>query len=77
MRHSSIETTRRFYVGRNAQNTAANLWAARDRTAGNGEPGRNTFDNNRPVEQTAAIQETTQAPESQGLAKRTPQESNL
>jgi integrase len=31
MRHSNIETTRRYYVGRNAQNTAASLWAAREK----------------------------------------------
>ncbi len=28
MRHESIETTLRFYVGRNAQSTAARLWQA-------------------------------------------------
>jgi integrase len=67
MRHSSIETTRRFYVGRNAQNTAANLWAARDRAAGSGEPGRNTFDNNGATGQPAAVQETTQPPALQGV----------
>ncbi len=79
MRHSDIETTRRYYVGRNAQGTAASLWAARERAAGNGDllPGRNTFDNNRVSEQPAAVQETTQAPASQGLVKYTPQGSNL
>ena len=63
MRHANIETTRRYYVGRNAQNTAASLWAARDRAAGSGEQpaGRNTLDNNPPAEQPAAVQETTQA----------------
>jgi integrase len=30
MRHESIETTLRYYVGRNAQSTAAVLWAAHD-----------------------------------------------
>ncbi len=28
MRHESIETTLRYYVGRNAQSTARTLWAA-------------------------------------------------
>jgi integrase len=79
MRHSNIETTRRFYVGRNAQNTAASLWAARDRATGNGDrpSGRNTFDNNRPAEQPAADQETTQALAPQGLMEYSRQDSNL
>ena len=53
MRHSNIETTRRFYVGRNAQNTAAALWSARDRATGTAPEvaERNTFDNSRPAEQ--------------------------
>jgi len=33
MRHESIETTMRFYVGRNAQTTADLLWAAHEREA--------------------------------------------
>jgi integrase len=64
MRHSNIETTRRYYVGRNAQNTAAALWSARDRATGNAPEmpaGRNTLDNNRPDERTEPAQETTQA----------------
>jgi integrase len=63
MRHSNIETTRRYYVGRNAQNTAASLWAARDRVAGSGEQAteRNSLDNNPPAERPTAVQETTQA----------------
>jgi len=65
MRHSNIETTRRFYVGRNAQNTAANLWAARDRA--NGTTERNTFDNKAAAEQINDNQETTQAHALQGL----------
>jgi hypothetical protein len=28
MRHGSIDTTMKFYVGRNAQSTAAKLWEA-------------------------------------------------
>jgi len=36
MRHESIETTLRYYVGRNAQATAKTLWEAhRKATAGN------------------------------------------
>ena len=75
MRHSNIETTRRYYVGRNAQNTAASLWAARDRAAAESQEqptGRNTFDNNRASTQPAAVPETTQAPDNQGLASITP-----
>ncbi len=40
MRHESIETTLKFYVGRNAQATADVLWNAHQ--AANG----NTFGNN-------------------------------
>ena len=35
MRHESIETTLKYYVGRNAQNTAAALYAALGNTLGN------------------------------------------
>jgi integrase len=72
MRHANIETTMKNYVGRNAQNTAATLWAARDREAGEQPAVRNTFDNNRVSEQPAAVQETTQALDSQGLVSCTP-----
>ena len=41
MRHESIETTLRFYVGRNAETTAASLWASHEAAS------VNTFDNNR------------------------------
>jgi integrase len=41
MRHESIETTMKFYVGRNAQATADVLWAAHSAQAANG----NTFGN--------------------------------
>ncbi|MGD0896209.1 MAG: tyrosine-type recombinase/integrase, partial [Thermoguttaceae bacterium] len=70
MRHSNIETTRRYYIGRNAQNTAATLWAARDRAAGNtpdSAAGRNTLDNNRPEGQIVGGQTATQPPISQGI----------
>jgi integrase len=66
MRHSNIETTRRYYVGRNAQNTAATLWAARDRAtaeSGGQAAGVNTSVNNRPGERIEPAQETTQAPD--------------
>ena len=33
MRHENIETTMRYYVGRNAQNTAKTLWEAHRRIA--------------------------------------------
>lgn len=51
MRHESIETTMLFYVGRNAENTAAVLWAAAGISAGNTDPER----------ETACIEESTQA----------------
>ena len=35
MRHSSIETTMTYYVGQNAQATAAELWKALDNNSGN------------------------------------------
>ncbi|HEY1602223.1 MAG TPA: site-specific integrase [Pirellulales bacterium] len=35
MRHETIETTMRYYVGRNAQSTAAVLWDAHSRATGN------------------------------------------
>ena len=35
MRHESIETTLKYYVGRNAQSTADVLWAAHENAAGN------------------------------------------
>ncbi|MCX6555003.1 MAG: hypothetical protein NTZ12_08335 [Candidatus Aminicenantes bacterium] len=78
MRHSNIETTRRFYVGRDAQNTAAGLWAARDRATGGEQTAeRNKNDNTRPAEQIEAVQETTQPHAIQGVVKYTPQDSNL
>jgi len=38
MRHESINTTMDFYVGRNAQSTAAILWAAVGKQTGKHEP---------------------------------------
>lgn len=73
MRHSNIETTRKYYVGRDAQNTAASLWAARDRaTGGEQTAARNRTDNSCPAEQVEASQEATQAPDNQGLVSCTP-----
>jgi integrase len=37
MRHESIETTMKYYVGRNAQSTAAVLWAATGQVASQSE----------------------------------------
>ena len=34
LRHETFETTMRFYIGRNAQNTAAKLWAAHEKAGG-------------------------------------------
>ncbi len=55
MRHESIETTLRYYVGQNAMSTAAVLWKAH-RAATN-----NTFDNsgpNQPSSRPASIDAT-------------------
>jgi integrase len=63
MRHSSIETSRRFYIGRNVQNTAAALWAARDRAmVGGGEQAGpvNTFVNNQAGERIDRPEATAQ-----------------
>jgi integrase len=75
MRHEDIQTTMRFYVGANAQSTAANLWTAYGKATKN-EVGNTlaTIEKNQSGKQP---QETTQALISQGLAKRTPQDSNL
>jgi len=51
MRHESIDTTMRFYVGRNAQSTAATLWAAYSKT---GES--NTLSNTPPISSPALSQ---------------------
>jgi integrase len=42
MRHESISTTMKFYVGRNAERTADAVWAARDQNG-------NTFGNSQPA----------------------------
>ena len=44
MRHESIETTLRYYVGCNAQKTAKTLWEAHKKALGG-----NTSGNNRPI----------------------------
>ena len=44
MRHESIETTNRYYVGRNAQATADIIWAAAERVG--------TFDGTSPLSPT-------------------------
>jgi len=45
MRHESIDTTMRYYVGRNAQVTAAVLWDAHKAAATSGKPGNLDFSN--------------------------------
>ena len=40
MRHDSIDTTMRYYVGRNAQSTAKILWQAHMEVAGNTSSNR-------------------------------------
>ncbi|MCC6127431.1 MAG: site-specific integrase [Pirellulales bacterium] len=62
MRHSDISTTMQFYVGRNAQSTAATLWAAYQRSEIAEKDGfGNTFGNNSPVESNPTEQKKTQA----------------
>jgi hypothetical protein len=74
MRHADIATTMAFYVGRNAQTTAESLWAAyRDSKPAAG----NVLGNNSPHPSSCDGQETTQAVDSQRLAKYTSQDSNL
>ena len=47
MRHESIQTTLKYYVGRNAETTAAALWAAvggdSGNNLGNTEPENSVF----------------------------------
>jgi integrase len=53
MRHETIETTLKYYVGRNAQNTAEALYAALGNTSGNTAPQA----------QSEATKENTESPE--------------
>ena len=39
MRHESIETTLRYYVGRNAQSVAAVLWQGHEKAVGEQHSG--------------------------------------
>jgi integrase len=75
MRHSSIETTRRYYVGRNAQNTAASLWAARDRATGQAQEVESATEltTGSPEDSKRGAPETTQALVHSGFAASTPQ----
>jgi integrase len=52
MRHESIETTLRYYVGRNAQNTAKTLWQAMEKATNGNTSG------NRAAESSSANEET-------------------
>jgi len=54
MRHESIETTMRYYVGRNAQRTADALWAAHKTAAPNTAPNSRPQVNSRTVDLDAA-----------------------
>jgi len=51
MRHESIETPMRFYVGRNAQSAADRLWAAH-KSAANGHTSGHTGDSSQVTSQT-------------------------
>ena len=53
MRHESIDTTMRYYVGRNAQSTAAVLWAAH-RQAESNKSGNTPPKNKKQPESTAS-----------------------
>ncbi len=73
MRHESIDTTLKFYVGRNAQTTADVLWAAHEKAAGN------IFGNSGPKEPVTPSDEshakpcddsTSKAPRKQPSSKR-------
>lgn len=70
MRHESIETTLRYYVGRNAQTTADAIGAAYDPSSGtrpsNKASNTGRFSGENGAEKQA--QETTQAPAMQGLS---------
>ena len=79
MRHSSIETTKRFYIGRNAQSTAAALWAAHDQAGGSQEntPSATKATTASRLQRPAAIQKRHKPLIRKGLSKYTPQGSNL
>lgn len=76
MRHESIETTMRFYVGKNAMRTADRAWAAyeseqeaRKGRKGNKKAIGHKTGHKTPVEQEAVAQEATEALVFQGLRK--------
>lgn len=75
MRHEDIQTTMRFYVGRDAESTADALWAAYQKAESG--PVGNTYGNNGQESPTSETQEATQTLVAQGFVKRTPQGSNL
>ena len=82
MRHESIGTTMRFYVGQNAERTADAAWAAYEavqaRQQAGGKTGPvNTSVNSQASEPRKPRQETTQALVLQGLVKSGRQDSNL
>jgi len=49
MRHESIDTTMKYYVGLNAEATAAELWAAVGNTLGNTQPIKETEESENPL----------------------------
>ena len=58
MRHESIDTTMRYYVGRNAQSTAAVLWAAHDAAKGNTSGNSGQKSKNQPEPAASATADT-------------------
>lgn len=60
MRHESIETTMRYYVGRNAQNTAKTLWEAHKKADSGNTFGNRAADSSFTAqERLAEVQEST------------------
>jgi hypothetical protein len=76
MRHADLSTTMGYYVGSNAQSTAASLWAAYGKAGGNNPPTGNTFGNNGPAGGSAIAPETTQPLTDEGVAEYTSLDSN-
>ncbi len=59
MRHDSIDTTMRYYVGRNAQSTAKILWQAHMEVAGNTSSNRAAEPSSANEESLAEVQDST------------------
>jgi integrase len=62
MRHESIDTTMKFYVGRNAETTAKALYAAFGNNSGNSNPITTTDDETKIAESTEGQQLSASTP---------------